>query len=61
MAAILGAKIVVLVVSGAHKNAILRRTLTDLESDHVPASHLRRAARLIVLTDAAAGAGLSSP
>lgn len=51
---ILDADVVVLVVQGEHKRDILNRTLRGPETDDVPASHLRRARRLVVVADIAA-------
>ena len=54
MTLILDADVVVLVVGGAHKRAVLEQALLGPESDDNPASHLRRAGRLIVVADDAA-------
>jgi glucosamine-6-phosphate deaminase len=54
MAQLLGARQTLLVVSGAHKRDILRRTLLDPVSPEVPASHLQQALGVTVLADRAA-------
>jgi glucosamine-6-phosphate deaminase len=56
---LLSAEVVVLVVAGAHKREILRRSVTGPESPEVPASYLRRVPRLIVVADSEAAAGLT--
>jgi glucosamine-6-phosphate deaminase len=58
MSLILSADIVVLVVSGGHKRSILEQAILGPESDEVPASHLRRSARFLVVADTDAAAGL---
>jgi glucosamine-6-phosphate deaminase len=55
---IAAAEIVVLVVSGGHKRSILERTIVGPASDDVPASHLRRSPRFVVVADADAAEGL---
>ncbi len=57
---LLGAEVVVLLVAGAHKQEILRRSLAEPETPDVPASYLRRVRSLVVVADAAAAAGLAS-
>jgi glucosamine-6-phosphate deaminase len=54
MARLLTARHVLLVVSGAHKSDILRRTLTGPPTPEVPASLLQQAADVTVLADQAA-------
>lgn len=54
MARLLSARHVLLVVSGAHKSDILRRTLTGPPTPDVPASLLQRAADVTVLADRSA-------
>jgi glucosamine-6-phosphate deaminase len=56
---LLSAEVVILVVAGAHKREILRRSVTGPESPEVPASYLRRVPRLIVVADSEAVAGLT--
>jgi len=56
---LLSADVVILVVAGAHKRDILRRSVTGPESPEVPASYLRRVPRLIVVADDDAAAGLT--
>jgi glucosamine-6-phosphate deaminase len=56
---LLSADVVILVVAGAHKREILRRSVTGPESPEVPASYLRRVPRLIVVADSGAAAGLT--
>ncbi|HEX8597628.1 MAG TPA: glucosamine-6-phosphate deaminase [Chloroflexia bacterium] len=51
---LLSAKHVLLVVSGAHKSDILRRTVTGPATPDVPASLLQKASNVTVLTDRAA-------
>ena len=55
---LLSAEVVVLLVAGAHKREILRRSLAGPETPEVPASYLRRVPRLIVVADDDAAAGL---
>jgi glucosamine-6-phosphate deaminase len=50
---------ILLLVSGAHKSAILKRALEGPITDEVPASHLRSAADLIVIADYAAASDLT--
>ena len=50
---------IVLLVSGAHKSAILKRALEGPITDEVPASHLRSAADLLVIADLAAASRLA--
>lgn len=58
---LLGARRTLLLVAGARKREILRRTLDGPETPEVPASFLRRAANATVLADrAAAGAATAS-
>lgn len=54
MAALLAARRTLLVVLGAHKRAILRRTIDGPMTPDVPASYLRRAANVTVIADRAA-------
>ena len=54
MARLLSARHVLLVVSGAHKSDILRRTVTGPPTPEVPASLLQLAADVTVLADRAA-------
>lgn len=54
MAALLAARQTLLVVAGAHKRAILRRTVEGPVTPDVPASYLRQAANVTVLADRAA-------
>jgi len=56
---LLSADVVVLLVAGAHKREILRRSVAGPESPEVPASYLRRVPRLIIVTDDDAAAGLT--
>ena len=56
---LLSADVVVLVVAGAHKREILRRSVTGRESPDVPASYLRRVPRLIIVADDDAASGLT--
>jgi glucosamine-6-phosphate deaminase len=56
---LLAADVVVLLVAGAHKREILRRSVAGPESPEVPASYLRRVPRLIVVADDDAAAGLT--
>lgn len=51
MASLIASRHVLLLVTGAHKRDILRRTLTGPITPDVPASQLRMAARLTVLAD----------
>lgn len=51
MAHLLAARHILLVVSGAHKREILRRTLTGPVTPRVPASYLQRASNVTVLAD----------
>jgi glucosamine-6-phosphate deaminase len=59
MAQLLAARQIVLVVSGAHKAAILRRALAGPPSPAVPASYLQLASSALILADRAAASGLS--
>jgi glucosamine-6-phosphate deaminase len=54
---LLAARRILLVVSGAHKQQILRRTLTEPPTPQVPSSYLQQAAGLTVLADRAAWPG----
>jgi glucosamine-6-phosphate deaminase len=54
MAQLLAARRTLLVVSGAHKSNILRRTINDTPGPDVPASYLQRAVDVTVLADRAA-------
>jgi glucosamine-6-phosphate deaminase len=54
MAQLLAARRTLLVVSGAHKREILRRTLLDPVSPSVPASYLQQITGVTVLADRAA-------
>ena len=58
---ILHAEIVILLVQGAHKRGVLERTFGGPETDDVPASHLRRSARLVIVADRAAAGDLPGP
>jgi glucosamine-6-phosphate deaminase len=58
MGAILNAREVVLIATGASKAAIVRRSLTGRITSRVPASLLQRHSRLTVLLDRQAAAGL---
>jgi glucosamine-6-phosphate deaminase len=51
MASILAAEVVVLLVAGTHKRAVLGRAVEGPVTDDLPASHLRRVRRLIVVAD----------
>jgi glucosamine-6-phosphate deaminase len=51
---LLTARATLLVVSGAHKQAILRRTVAEPPTPAVPASYLQQAANVLVLADRAA-------
>jgi glucosamine-6-phosphate deaminase len=51
---LLAARQTLLVVSGAHKQAILRRTVAAPPTPDVPASLLQRAANVVILADRAA-------
>jgi glucosamine-6-phosphate deaminase len=51
---ILGARKILLLVSGAHKADVLRKTFEDEVSDDLPATHLRGAADVTVIADQAA-------
>ena len=51
MAQLLGAKRVILLVSGAHKRDILQRTVSGPVTGDVPASYLRTAAHVTVFAD----------
>ena len=57
MDVILGAKRILLVVSGAHKREVLRRALHGPVTPELPASYLRAGASVTVLTDRAAYPG----
>ncbi len=54
MTALLAARQTLLVVSGAHKQAILRRTVAGPVTPDVPASYLQQAANVTVIADRAA-------
>lgn len=54
MAQLLGAKEIVLIVSGAHKREILHQSLHGPITPEVPASFLQQTANLTVITDRAA-------
>ncbi len=56
---LLSAQVVVLLVAGAHKRDILRRSVAGSESPEVPASYLRRVPRLIIVADDDAAVGLT--
>ncbi|CAA9538051.1 MAG: Glucosamine-6-phosphate deaminase [uncultured Thermomicrobiales bacterium] len=60
MTVVLASRRVLLLVSGEHKREILRRTLEGPVTPAVPASYLRRAADVTVITDRAA-VGSSAP
>lgn len=60
LARILEAREVWLLVTGARKRAILRRSLEEPESGDVPGSWLRRHSALTVYADDAAAAGLAA-
>jgi glucosamine-6-phosphate deaminase len=51
MAQLLAARQTLLVVAGAHKRAILRRTVEDAPSPQVPASYLQHANAVTVIAD----------
>ena len=51
---ILAARKILLLVSGAHKADVLRRTLEEEISDDLPATHLRGAPDVTVIADRAA-------
>jgi glucosamine-6-phosphate deaminase len=51
---LLAARATLLVVSGPHKQAILRRTVAEPPTPAVPASYLQQAANVTVLADRAA-------
>jgi glucosamine-6-phosphate deaminase len=57
MAVLLKARQTLLLVSGAHKHAILRRTVESAPSSDVPASFLQHAANVAVIADRAAWEG----
>jgi glucosamine-6-phosphate deaminase len=57
MAPLLAARQTILLVSGAHKRAILRQALTGPITPAVPASYLQRAANVTVIADRAAWPG----
>lgn len=58
---LLAARQTLLVVSGAHKRDILRRTVAEPPTPAVPASYLQQAARVTVLADRAAWPGGPPP
>jgi glucosamine-6-phosphate deaminase len=58
MAPILAARRILLVVSGDHKHAILRRTVKGPVGPDVPASWLQRHPRATVVADRAAWEGI---
>ncbi len=57
MIQLLGARQTILVVSGAHKQEILRRTLEDRPTPDVPSSYLQQAANVTIIADRAAWPG----
>ena len=57
LAGLLAARHILLIVSGAHKQSILRRTIEGPVTPEVPASYLQQAADVTVMADTAAWAG----
>ena len=57
LASLLAARETLLLVSGAHKHGILRRTVEEAPSPDVPASYLQVAANVTVIADRAAWDG----